>query len=118
MADNVTGKKPVIVYGASGYTGRLICEYLREFGVPFIAAGRDEGKLKASMEANVPGIETADYEIVQVDHTVEALTDLFSGASVVLQHGRPVQQVRPRGRRGLPRPRAPTTSTPPGSRTG
>lgn len=23
--------KPVVVYGASGYTGRLICEYLREF---------------------------------------------------------------------------------------
>ena len=79
----MSDKKPVIVYGASGYTGRLICEYLREFGVPFIAAGRDEGKLKASMEANVPGIETADYEIVQVDHTVEALTELFSGASVV-----------------------------------
>ncbi|QSR28719.1 saccharopine dehydrogenase [Nocardioides aromaticivorans] len=75
--------KPVIVYGASGYTGRLICEYLREFGVPFVAAGRDEGKLKASMEAHVPGIETADYEIVQVDHTVEALTELFRGASVV-----------------------------------
>ena len=30
--------KKVIVYGASGYTGRLVCEYLREFGVPFIAA--------------------------------------------------------------------------------
>lgn len=79
----MSSSKPVIVYGASGYTGRLICEYLREFGVPFVAAGRDEGKLKASMEANVPGIETADYEIVQVDHTVEALTELFSGASVV-----------------------------------
>ena len=75
--------KPVIVYGASGYTGRLICEYLREFGVPFVAAGRDEGKLKASMEANVPGIETADYEVVQVDHDVASLTELFRGASVV-----------------------------------
>lgn len=75
--------KPVIVYGASGYTGRLICEYLREFGVPFVAAGRDAGKLKASMEANVPGIETADYEIVEVGHDVAALTELFRGASVV-----------------------------------
>ena len=64
-----TPSRPVIVYGASGYTGRLICEYLREFGVPFIAAGRDEGRLKASMEAHVSGIETADYEIVQVEHT-------------------------------------------------
>ena len=33
--------KPVVVYGASGYTGRLICEYLREHHVPFIAAGRN-----------------------------------------------------------------------------
>jgi len=33
--------KPVVVYGASGYTGQLICEYLREFNVPFVAAGRD-----------------------------------------------------------------------------
>ncbi len=33
--------KPVIVYGASGYTGRLVCEYLREYNVPFVAAGRD-----------------------------------------------------------------------------
>ncbi len=32
--------KPVIVYGASGYTGRLVCEYLREYNIPFIAAGR------------------------------------------------------------------------------
>jgi hypothetical protein len=75
--------KPVVVYGASGYTGRLICEYLREYNVPFIAAGRDEGKLKTSMAANVPGIETADYEIVQVSHDVESLSELFTGASVV-----------------------------------
>ena len=37
--------KPVVVYGASGYTGRLICEYLREYNVPFVAAGRSEDKL-------------------------------------------------------------------------
>src|SRR6187549_984966 len=76
--------KPVVVYGASGYTGRLICEYLREYNVPFAAAGRDGGKLKASMEGNVAGIETADYEVVEVSHDVASLTDLFSGASVVL----------------------------------
>lgn len=75
--------KPVVVYGASGYTGRLICEYLREFNVPFVAAGRDSERLKASMESNVAGIETADYEIVEVEHTVAALAKLFAGASVV-----------------------------------
>src|SRR5439155_3943845 len=75
--------KPVVVYGASGYTGRLVCEYLREYGVPFVAAGRDSTKLKNSMESNVAGIETADYEVVEVGHDVEALTELFRGASVV-----------------------------------
>ena len=75
--------KPVIVYGASGYTGRLICEYLREYNVPFVAAGRDTGKLDASMGSNVAGIETAQYDVAEVSHDVEALTELFKGASVV-----------------------------------
>lgn len=79
MPDN----KPVIVYGASGYTGRLVCEYLREYNVPFVAAGRSEDKLTASMASNVAGIETADYEIKTVEHDVEALTELFTGAQVV-----------------------------------
>lgn len=77
-------KKPVIVYGASGYTGRLVCEYLREYNIPFIAAGRSADKLDAAMKSNVAGIETADYEVVTVPHTVAALTELFKGASVVL----------------------------------
>jgi short subunit dehydrogenase-like uncharacterized protein len=75
-------KKPVIVYGVSGYTGRLVCEYLREYNIPFIAAGRDKAKVQAVVE-KIPGIETADYEVVGVEHTVEALTKLFKGAKVV-----------------------------------
>ena len=77
-------KKPVIVYGASGYTGRLVCEYLREYNIPFIAAGRSVEKLEGAMKSNVAGIETADYQVVAVPHTVAALTELFKGASVVL----------------------------------
>jgi len=76
--------KPVVVYGASGYTGRLVCEYLREYNIPFIAAGRNADRIQAAMKSNVAGIETASYEVVGVPHTVEALTRLFSGASVVL----------------------------------
>jgi short subunit dehydrogenase-like uncharacterized protein len=77
-------KKPVVVYGASGYTGRLVCEYLREHGIPFIAAGRNADKIQTAMKSNVAGIETASYEVVEVIHTAEALTHLFKGASVVL----------------------------------
>ncbi|MET0741681.1 MAG: DUF5938 domain-containing protein [Candidatus Nanopelagicales bacterium] len=74
--------KPVVVYGVSGYTGRLICEYLREFNVPFVAAGRDKDKVQ-EVVTRVPGIETADYDIVEVEHTVAALSELFDGAQVV-----------------------------------
>ncbi|MGB3303793.1 MAG: DUF5938 domain-containing protein [Gordonia sp. (in: high G+C Gram-positive bacteria)] len=76
--------KHVIVYGASGYTGRLICEFLRHYNISFTAAGRDEDRLQESMTSHVPGIETADYEVVAVEHSVDALTDLFRGSSVVL----------------------------------
>src|ERR1700731_5369404 len=72
MAD----KKPVIVYGASGYTGRLVCEYLRELHVPFIAAGRDRARTQAVTD-KIPGIETADYEVAAVEHSVKALAGLF-----------------------------------------
>lgn len=75
--------KPVVVYGASGYTGRLICEYLREYNIPFLAAGRDRQRVKEAVNA-VPGVETADYEIAEVEHSAEALAERFRGATVVL----------------------------------
>ena len=54
--------KPVIVYGASGYTGRLVVEFLRHLQIPFAAAGRNGERLRETMK-HVPGIETADYEV-------------------------------------------------------
>ena len=75
--------KSVVVYGASGYTGRLVCEYLREYNLPFIAAGRDAARVQAVMD-KIPGIETADYEVRAVEHDAESLTGLFRGSQVVL----------------------------------
>ncbi|PKP72301.1 MAG: saccharopine dehydrogenase [Alphaproteobacteria bacterium HGW-Alphaproteobacteria-5] len=74
--------KPVVVYGASGYTGRLVCEALRNYRIPFLAAGRDGARVEEAMRL-VPGIETADYEVVEVAHDVSALADLFGSAEVV-----------------------------------
>jgi hypothetical protein len=73
---------PIVVYGASGYTGRLIMEHLREHGMPFVAAGRDRKRIQESL-ALVPGIESARYEIAEVEHTVEALTKLLKGRKVI-----------------------------------
>src|SRR6202021_814953 len=83
--------KPVIVYGASGYTGRLVCEYLRECHVPFVAAGRDKARIQEAMD-KVPGIETVEHEIVEVAHDVGPLTELFDGAQVVLNTVGPFAQ--------------------------
>ena len=78
----MSDKKPVIVYGASGYTGRLVCEYLRELQIPFIAAGRDAKRVQEVMD-KIPGIETAEYEVAGVEHNVDALSKLFEGSRVV-----------------------------------
>jgi short subunit dehydrogenase-like uncharacterized protein len=84
--------KPVVVYGASGYTGRLVCEYLREHNIGFVAAGRNKDRLAAAMERNVPGIETADYEIAEVEHSLEGLTKLLSGSKVLINTVGPFAQ--------------------------
>ncbi|MPY55947.1 saccharopine dehydrogenase family protein [Streptomyces spongiae] len=74
--------RPVVLYGASGSTGRLVAEYLREYSIPFVAAGRNKARIQEVMD-KVPGIETADYEIAEVDGSVESLTRLFEGRAVV-----------------------------------
>ena len=72
----------VVVYGASGYTGRLVMEFLREYSIPFIAAGRSAQRIEEALRV-IPGIENADYEIAEVEHSVPALTELFTGRKVI-----------------------------------
>jgi short subunit dehydrogenase-like uncharacterized protein len=78
----MSDKKPVVIYGANGFSGRLIAEFLREYHVPFIAAGRSRQRLEEVLQ-HVPGIETAHYEIAETRGSVEELTRLFAGAKVV-----------------------------------
>ncbi|WP_249010913.1 hypothetical protein [Conexibacter sp. DBS9H8] len=47
--------KPVVVYGASGCTGRLVCEDLREYGMAFIAAGRNADRLAVTGQRHTVG---------------------------------------------------------------
>ena len=46
----MSDKKPVVIYGANGFSGRLIAEFLREYNVPFIAAGRSRARLEDVMK--------------------------------------------------------------------
>ncbi|MEU7905663.1 DUF5938 domain-containing protein [Actinoplanes sp. NPDC049118] len=74
---------PVVVYGASGYTGMLIIDWLIDQGIPFTAMGRDADRIKRNMSERVVRLESAEYEIVECEHDVNALAAAFSGARIV-----------------------------------
>lgn len=89
-------KPQVVLYGASGYTGKHVAWKLAERGIPFIAAGRDQARLRAQL-ANMPELRDASYDVVAVEHDEAQLTELFRGARVVhnlvgpfMQLGEPV----------------------------
>lgn len=86
----------VVLYGASGYTGKLTAWKLAERGIPFIAAGRSKERVEAEM-AKVPELAGHDYRCVAVENETDALTELFKGKKAVInivgpfmQLGRPV----------------------------
>jgi len=86
----------VVLYGASGYTGKLTAWKLAERGIPFIAAGRNAERLQAEL-AKVPELEGHDYRCVAVNNDRRSLAELFKGKKIVInivgpfmQLGRPV----------------------------
>lgn len=76
-------KYPVVVYGASGYTGMLIMDWLIDQNIPFTAVARDAKRVKEMMAQRVVRLESATYEIIEAKHEVKALTKAFKGAKVV-----------------------------------
>ncbi|HJV27701.1 MAG TPA: DUF5938 domain-containing protein [Aromatoleum sp.] len=82
----------VVIYGASGYTGKLIAWKLAERGIPFIAAGRDLGRLESEMGA-IAELKGHDYRCVAVKNERSALAELFRGRKVVLNVVGPFMQL-------------------------
>jgi short subunit dehydrogenase-like uncharacterized protein len=76
-------KYPVVVYGASGYTGMLIMDWLIDQNIPFTAVARNAKRTQEMMAQRVVRLESATYEIVEATHDVESLTRAFKGAKVV-----------------------------------
>ncbi|MFA7281990.1 MAG: DUF5938 domain-containing protein [Sterolibacterium sp.] len=76
-------KHPVVVYGASGYTGMLIMDWLIDQNIPFTAVGRSAKRVQEMMAQRVVRLESATYEIIESEHNVESLTKAFKGAKVV-----------------------------------
>lgn len=76
---NDTNGKPVIVYGATGFTGRLVADAMEWLGHPCIIAGRNEEKLKALAE-KLPS--KPEYRVADAMNP-DSLKGLFEGASAV-----------------------------------
>ena len=82
----------VVVYGASGYTGKLIAEFLARRGIDFVAAGRSAERLEAEM-ATVPGLDRNRCRIRGVAHEQRALAALFKGCKLVINVTGPFMQL-------------------------
>lgn len=76
-------KYPVVVYGASGYTGMLIMDWLIDQNIPFTAVARNAKRTQEMMAQRVVRLESASYEIVEATHDLESLVRAFKGAKVV-----------------------------------
>src|SRR4051812_38125463 len=83
----------ITVYGATGYTGRLVCAELARKKLPFRIAGRDEKKLKTLAQY----CGNPDVVVAPLDDAA-ALREMASSSKVVLDcagpfvlMGRPVQ---------------------------
>lgn len=76
-------KYPVVVYGASGYTGMLIMDWLIDQQIPFSAVARNAKRVQEMMNQRVVRLESATYEIIEAEHDVDALVKVFKGAKVV-----------------------------------
>lgn len=76
-------KYPVVVYGASGYTGMLTMDWLIDQQIPFTAVARNAKRVQEMMAQRVVRLESATYEVIETEHTVDALAKVFKGARVV-----------------------------------
>jgi short subunit dehydrogenase-like uncharacterized protein len=85
------GTPRIVVFGATGYTGRLTAQALRERGVRPVLAGRHAGRL-ASLAAELGGLDTAVADVA-APKTVRALVGagdvLISTVGPFARHGAP-----------------------------
>lgn len=84
----------VLIYGASGYTGKLVAEYLATRQIPFIMAGRSQARLEealAVVRQRVGGPVPA--ELAVANNTIEELLPLFGRVKVVINVAGPFMQV-------------------------
>lgn len=86
-------RAPILVHGATGFTGSLVCEALAERGLPFAIAGRSRARLEATAR-RVEASGSAPGELVEIDvERPETLRDAVRGRAIVLACAGPFVEV-------------------------
>ncbi|WP_320196572.1 saccharopine dehydrogenase NADP-binding domain-containing protein (plasmid) [Agrobacterium rosae] len=91
--------KKLMIYGATGYTGRMVAEHAEKAGTPVVLGGRSEGPL-AELAAKL-GV---DYRVFALDDDAEidrALTDvavLVNAAGPFMRTAKPLMEASIRNR--------------------
>ena len=84
----------ILIYGASGYTGKLVAECLAQRDMPFYFAGRSQDKLEASLAIVEERLgRKAPATIVQAANNREELLPWFDKVEVVINVAGPFMQL-------------------------
>ena len=87
-------QRKVLVYGAGGYTGKIIAQSLAQRNIPFFMAGRDAARLaeaKAIVEQRHGG--PIDAQLAVASTEVEALRPWFDQVDIVINVAGPFMQL-------------------------
>ena len=93
MAERVEQSGTVCVYGATGYTGRLVAGELQRRGADFVLAGRSAERLDALAAELGSGARTAAVSLddpVALRELLEPCTAVIACAGPFIRHGEPV----------------------------
>ena len=93
MPERVEQSGTVCVYGATGYTGRLVAGELQRRGADFVLAGRSAERLDALAAELGSGARTAAVSLddpVALRELLEPCTAVIACAGPFIRHGEPV----------------------------
>ncbi len=90
----MSSERKVLVYGASGYTGKLVSESLAQRNIPFYMAGRTRSRLEDALKiVEERHGAPVDAEIVVASNSPEELRPLFDQVDVVINVSGPFMQL-------------------------
>lgn len=87
-------ERKVIVYGASGYTGKLVSESLAKLNIPFFAVGRNAEKINDHLKVVEERLGyKPDVEVISINHTEEDITAICKNVEVMINTVGPFMQL-------------------------